>query len=270
MNELLGYTLLACMGIVLGLIGGGGSMLALPVLVYIMEIPTVTATAYSLFLVGSTAAVGAITQSIKKQVDWKAAMIFSIPSIPAVYLMRKWILPSLPEHLGKLPLSTLLMFLFAALMLVSGIMMITRRCEYCDKQLERKPLPRASYGIILLEGLLVGSITGLVGAGGGFLVVPALVMYANIPMRLAVGTSLLIIALKSMIGFVGDWQMLPSVDWKLLLMAGAAAFAGMLLGGRWNGKFREKTLKQYFGWGMISLSLIILMKEIMTLILTGL
>ena len=261
MGELIGYGLLVVMGIMLGLVGGGGSMLALPVLVYAMGIGAVTATAYSLFLVGVTAAVGAIAQGLKRNVDLKAALLFSLPSIPAVYIVRRLVLPSMPKELLGIGLNEWLMGLFAILMMVSGVLMITRKCEYCDKQIERKNIEKRNYGIILLEGLVVGAITGMVGAGGGFLVVPALVMYAQLPMRLAVGTSLLIIALKSMVGFVGDWEVLPSIDWNLLLVACALALGGMFLGAKWNGYFREKTLKRFFGFSMMGLSTFILLKE---------
>lgn len=260
--EYIGFVLMFGMGLMLGLVGGGGSMLALPVLVYVMNVSPVVATAYSLFLVGITAATGAAVQGSKQNVDFKAALLFAMPSIPVVYLVRRFLLPAIPLEIGGIEKDTLLMIFFALLMLLAGFLMLFRKCEYCDKQIGRNNIEVRNYGVIILEGLLVGTVTGLVGAGGGFLVVPALVIYANLPMRIAVGTSLLIIALKSAVGFIGDLEILTFIDWPLLFISSSLALAGMMVGARWNSRFREKTLKKFFGWNMLVLAGVILVYEL--------
>lgn len=200
----LGYAASVLMGLSLGLIGGGGSILTVPILVYLFGVDPVLATAYSLFVVGLTSLVGSYSHFRAGNVQLRTAIVFGIPSIIAVYAVRKFIVPIIPDpvfHIRSMELSkgTLLMVLFALLMLMASISMIRPTKQ---KAGESKATP--NYLIIFLEGLLVGGLTGLVGAGGGFLIIPALVLLAGLPMKQAVGTSLLIIALKSLIGFTGD------------------------------------------------------------------
>jgi len=223
--EIISYILAAIVGVSLGLIGSGGSILTVPILVYVMGIDPVLATAYSLFIVGSTALVGGVQSAIQKRVDFKTVLIFGIPSIAAVYATRMWLVPMIPQELfsiGSLVItkSIALMLLFAVVMILASISMI--RPGKNKEEDEHSPMTY-NYPMILVEGTLVGMLTGLVGAGGGFLIIPALVLLAKMPMKLAVGTSLFIIAVKSLIGFTGDLQGTQIIDWKLL--GGFTAFA---------------------------------------------
>jgi uncharacterized protein len=231
--ELLGYIASIFMGLSLGMIGGGGSILTVPILVYLFGIEPVLATAYSLFIVGLTAMFGGFGYLKKGEVDLKTGFIFAVPSFIGVYLTRRFVVPSLPDpvfSLGAVEISKslLIMLVFALLMLTASVSMIK------TKKPETKPnvplAPAKKFGLISLEGLLVGGVTGFVGAGGGFLIIPALVLLVGMPMKIAVGTSLFIIAAKSLIGFVGDLQGAAVIDWKLMLTVAAIAVVGLYLG----------------------------------------
>ena len=218
-------------GLSLGLVGGGGSILTVPVLVYLLGVEPVLATAYSLFIVGFTSAVGVYPKYKEGLVDVRTALIFGAPSIAAVFLTRKIIVPTIPAdilHFGDwvLTKSVLLMILFAGLMLAASISMI--RDAKKDNAESQHPLS-FNYPLIVLEGTVVGILTGLVGAGGGFLIIPALVMLTKLPMKKAVGTSLLIIAAKSLIGFTGDLSA-QTMDWSLLLAVTLMAVLGIFIG----------------------------------------
>ena len=214
---LLGYVGAVLIGVVLGLIGGGGSILTVPIFVYLLFIDPVLATAYSLFVVGVTAAVGAIRNIQKKLVDFKTAIVFAIPAFIAVYVTRKFIVPAIPEELFSVgdflvTKNIGIMVFFALIMFLASISLIRRKKGGEDSNEEQK----FNYPLILVEGLGVGVISGIVGAGGGFLIIPALVIFAKLPMKKAVATSLLIIAIKSLIGFIGDVENMV-IDWSFLL-----------------------------------------------------
>ena len=204
MQEILGYVLAVIIGISLGLIGGGGSILTVPVLVYLLYVDPVLATTYSLFIVGFTSLVGGVKAYIKKQVDFRAVSLFGIPSILTIFVARHFILPAIPEHIltinhFELKRGGFLMIIFAILMLVAAISMMNNRLEKLKGQNGERQDKTFS---LLIPGLLVGLVTGLLGAGGGFLIIPALVLLIKLPMKTAVGTSLLIIAINSTFGFV--------------------------------------------------------------------
>ncbi|MEO6541831.1 MAG: sulfite exporter TauE/SafE family protein [Ferruginibacter sp.] len=261
--EILGYCLAILVGISLGLIGSGGSILTVPILVYIMGVNPVLATAYSLFIVGSTALVGGVQSALQKRVDFKTVLIFGIPSIAAVYATRMWLLPVIPKELftiGSLVItkSIALMLLFAVVMILASVSMI-RPGKH--KQDENAP-GTYNYPMILLEGAVVGLLTGLVGAGGGFLIIPALVLLARMPMKLAVGTSLFIIAAKSLIGFIGDLQGNEVIDWKLLGIFTAFAVAGIFAGILLSKKIPGQKLKKGFGWFVLVMGIYIIVKEL--------
>ncbi len=262
--EILGYLLAIVVGISLGLIGSGGSILTVPILVYIMGVDPVLATAYSLFIVGTTALMGGIQNAFQKRVDFKTVLIFGIPSIVAVYVTRMWILPVIPDQLfsfGSLVItkSIGLMLLFAAVMILASVSMI----RPAKNKFQKGDEPRVyNYPMILLEGTVVGLVTGLVGAGGGFLIIPALVLLARMPMKLAVGTSLFIIAAKSLIGFIGDLQGNGIIDWKLLGIFTAFAVAGIFLGILLSKKIPGHKLKKGFGWFVLVMGIYIIIKEL--------
>jgi hypothetical protein len=261
MTMVFGFIGALLIGIVLGLIGGGGSILTVPILVYLLAIEPVLATAYSLFVVGSTAAVGAIRNIQNKLVDLKTAFVFAVPALIAVYTTRKYIVPAIPEELFTLGEYTVsknfgIMVFFALIMLLASFSMIKKRKEVLETEGEQK----FNYPLIVLEGFGVGIITGVVGAGGGFLIIPALVLLAKLPMKKAVATSLLIIAVKSLIGFIGDVQNL-TIDWTFLLSFSGLSIVGIFIGIYLNQFIEGNKLKKAFGWFVLFMAVYILLKE---------
>jgi len=251
-------------GVSLGLIGAGGSILTVPVLVYLAHVDPVLATAYSLFVVGSTALVGGIQNALKKRVAYKTALVFGVPSILAVYATRAWIMPAIPDQInlfGDLPLAkgTTLLLLFAGLMVITSISMIRSKPNLAA-ELESHPV-KTNYLLILAEGIGVGMLTGLVGAGGGFLIIPALVLFAGLNMKLAVGTSLFIIAAKSLIGFTGDVGLGTPIEWNFLLLFTAFSVSGIFIGMWMNNYIDGKKLKKGFGWFVLAMGIYMIVKE---------
>ncbi len=261
--EIIGYIASLVSGISLGLIGGGGSILTVPVLVYLFGVEPVLATAYSLFIVGLSSLVGAVPKYKQGMVNLKTALIFGIPSIAAVFTTRKFIVPLIPKEVFTIgdfvvTKSILMMVLFAILMVFASVSMIR------DKKKNEETgngEQKFNYPLILLEGAVVGLLTGLVGAGGGFLIIPALVLLSKLPMKQAVGTSLLIIAAKSLIGFTGDLSNY-TMDWKLLLTVTALAIAGIFIGDLLSKKIDGNKLKKGFGWFVLIMGIYIIVKEL--------
>lgn len=263
--EYLGYFLSILVGVSLGLIGSGGSILTVPILVYILAINPVVATAYSLFVVGSTALVGGIQNAIQKKVDFKTVIIFGIPSIIAVYLTRAFLVPLIPNNIiqiGEFVVTKeiFLMVLFAVVMIMASFSMIKQKNN--NDALKEEKLTY-NYPMILLEGSLVGILTGLVGAGGGFLIIPALVILAKMPMRLAVGTSLFIIAIKSLLGFLGDIKTGLTVDWHFLILFTLFSVIGIFIGTFLSKKIPNQKLKIAFGWFVLVMGFYIIFKELL-------
>ena len=266
--EILGYLASLLIGLSLGLIGGGGSILTLPVLVYLFGVSPTLATAYSLFIVGTASLVGAWPKHKEGLINYKTAIVFGAPSIAAVFITRKFILPAIPDSLftaGTLDVTKdlLLMVLFAILMVAASISMI-REGKPAQKSTEGPQ--QFNYPLILLEGTVVGILTGLVGAGGGFLIIPALVVLSKLPMKQAVGTSLLIIAAKSLIGFTGDLMGGKTMDWSLLLAVTAIAIAGIFIGNNLSRRINGAALKKGFGWFVLVMGTYILIERIITLL----
>lgn len=258
----LGYVGALLIGLVLGLIGGGGSILTVPVLVYLIGINPVLATAYSLFVVGSASLVGAIRNMQKGLVDFRTAIVFAIPAFIAVYVSRKYLIPAIPEEITQfgeflLTKNIAIMIFFAVIMLLASISMIRNNRKESDEEQEIK----YNYPLIILEGLLVGVVTGIVGAGGGFLIIPALVLLARLPMKKAVATSLLIIAIKSLIGFLGDAQNLE-IDWLFLGSFTFLSIVGIFVGIYLNQFIDGKKLKKGFGWFVLLMGVYIIIKEL--------
>lgn len=262
--EILGYLLAVLVGVSLGLIGSGGSILTVPILVYVMGVNPILATAYSLFIVGSTALIGGVQSALQKRADFKTVFIFGLPSIAAVYVTRMWLVPLIPSELftiGSLVItkSIGIMVLFAIVMILASISMIKPGKQSDEREVESM---KYNYPMILLEGAIVGLLTGLVGAGGGFLIIPALVILARMPMKLAVGTSLFIIAAKSLIGFIGDLQGAQLIDWKLLGTFTGLAVFGIFIGIYLSKKISGDKLKKSFGWFVLVMGIYIFVKEL--------
>lgn len=262
--EILGYIGAVIMGLSLGLIGGGGSILTVPILVYLFHIDTVLATAYSLFIVGFTSLIGSFSHMRLGNIHWRTAIIFGIPSILAVFATRAWLVPALPDPLfsvsGIAVSKALGLLIFFALLMVAAAYSMIKKQKTADDA--RNGELRFNYPLILGEGAVVGTITGLVGAGGGFLIIPALVLLAKLPMKQAVGTSLIIIAAKSLIGFTGDLRGDELIDWRFLGLFSAVAVIGILAGSMLSKRIPNEKLKPAFGWFVLVMGVYIIGKEL--------
>lgn len=328
--EILGFLSAIIIGVSLGMIGGGGSILTIPVLVYLFKVDPVLATAYSLFVVGVSSLFGSFTYMKKGLLNYKTAIVFAIPSLVAVFLtrkmlipylpdeliaiaggwgselwfglvlvlgivfsafvlmkwgihqhasflkvallmlpatlmvftMRQWVIPSLPENMLELGGFVLtknlaIMVLFALVMLGASISMIRGRTEPQTVDGSQK----LNVGIVVIEGVLVGTLTGIVGAGGGFLIIPALVIIAKLPIKQAIGTSLLIITVKSLIGFLGDVSN-QTIEWVFLLEFTGLSVLGIFIGAKFSDKVPGELLKKGFGWFVLVMAVFILFKEL--------
>ncbi len=259
-SALFGFATTILAGATMGLIGGGGSILTVPILVYLLEIPPVLATGYSLFVVGLSALVGFVNYFKLGLVNLKAGTIFAVPAFVGVFLARKFLVPALPVeifNLGNLLVGRdlIVMGVFATVMILASVSMIRGGGES-----EQEGELQLNYPMIALEGLIVGAVTGFVGAGGGFLIIPALVVLAKLPMKQAVGTSLMIIAVKSLFGFLGDLGN-QSIDWGFLALFCLLSIIGICLGTYLSRFVSSAKLKPGFGWFVLIMGLFILAKE---------
>lgn len=258
--EIIGYTSAVLIGISLGLIGGGGSILTVPVLVYLFGLDAFLAAEYSLFIVGISSAAGSLAYLKNGQVDLKTAVVFGIPSIISIFLTRIYIVPLIPAEVLRagdfaLTRNTFLLLIFAVLMIVASYKMIRKNKN------ENTAVIKENIFLAAGEGALIGVLTGLVGAGGGFMIIPALVGLLKIPMKTAVGTSLVIISLNSLIGFsssVGN----TVIEWKFLISIAGIAVIGIIIGSYFSGKIDGKKLKPAFGWFIMVMGVYIIFKEI--------
>lgn len=260
-TQIIGYIGALIVGLVLGLIGGGGSILTVPLLVYLLGYNPIIATAYSLFVVGTTSLVGTIQKFKEGLVDVKTGLAFSFPSFIAVYLSRRYLVTNIPETLFKVGDFTLtkdmsVMVFFAIIMLIASVSMIKK-----GKKQDAITSTKQPYYKTFIQGLTIGTITGLIGAGGGFLYVPALVLWANIPMKKAVGTSLIIVTINSLIGFTGDMQTLD-IEWTFLLTFTAISIIGIVLGTYLSKFISASKLKKSFGFFVLIMAFYIIYKEL--------
>lgn len=263
MESIIGYFAAGLIGISLGLIGGGGSILTVPVLVYLFHVEPTLATAYSLFIVGTTSLVGGVQSAMKHLVDFKTAVVFAIPSFIGVYVTRRYFVPLLPETLFTLGSFEVtrdigIMVFFAIIMLIAAISMIRNRGKETP---EDQPI-QYNYPMIMVEGLVVGALTGIVGAGGGFLIIPALVLFAKLPMKKAVGTSLIIIAAKSLIGFLGDVGSGQQINFEFIIIVSIIAIAGIFVGGYMSRFIESRKLKSGFGWFVLVMGIYVIFNEV--------
>lgn len=257
--EYLGYFISIIIGLSLGLIGGGGSILAVPILVYLFHINPEQATSYSLFIVGITAMVGSYSHYKLGNLKIKAALVFALPSVLSLLFVRDVILPRIPSivftvNSFEVSKNLMIMIVFAFLMIAASISMIRRSTP-------KEIVIRDGSIRIAAIGLLVGFITGFLGAGGGFLIIPALLFFANLPMKQAIGTSLLIIFINSLIGFAGDVLKGNEIHYELLLTISAIALIGMFIGTYLSKKTDGAKLKPAFGWFVLVMGIYIIIKE---------
>lgn len=257
MIEILGYIGALLIGLILGLTGGGGSILTVPILVYILSFSPVTAAAYSLFIVGTTSAFGASVNYFKGLVDFKTGFIFAIPSFIAVFITRKYIVKSIPEIIFQteniiISKDTFLMVFFAIVMFFAALSMLKKKKIEVEKQ--------SSLFILIIQNFIIGIVIGLIGAGGGFLIISSLVLFAKLPMKKAVATSLFIIAMNSLIGFLGDVQNII-INWQFLLSFTLITILGIFIGIRLNKFINESQLKKGFGYFVLIMAVFILLKE---------
>lgn len=256
-----GYIASILIGLSLGLVGGGGSILTVPVLVYLFGIDAMQATYYSLFIVGSTSLVGAYRHYRQGNVQLRVAGLFGVTSIATILLVRRFLLPLVPNVLftmGDMVVTrqTATMTLFALLMVAASLSMVRGNTEPVADEKNESKTPQ-----FVLAGIGIGVVTGVLGAGGGFLLIPALVLLLRLPMKQAVGTSLLIIALNSLSGFAGDLGS-ANINWQFLLTITGIAVAGILVGTRLSRNIPGHKLKKGFGWLVLIMGIYIFIREI--------
>lgn len=261
-SQIIGYILAVFVGITLGMLGSGGSILSVPILVYVMGIEPTLATAYSLFVIGTTSLVGGIHKAKQKLVDFNKVVLFGIPAVISVFITRKFIVPRIPNVIFTtenftLSKSILIMVVFAFVMIFASVRMIKPLKERIISDGEK-----LNYYKIATMGILIGLVSGFVGAGGGFLIVPTLLFFAKTPMKMAVGTSLFIVSLQSLIGFTGDIMGNQIIDWELLQMFTLASIVGIFIGNFISKKVEEEKLKTGFGWFVLTMGIYIIIKEI--------
>jgi uncharacterized membrane protein YfcA len=258
--EMVGYLLLIGVGLSLGMLGGGGSVLSVPILIYLFSLDVVLASAYSLFIVGSTSLVGVVLKGRNHLVDVAASLRLGIPSMIATFVTRKWIVCTIPDvvmHIGGFHMSkrSLILFVFATLIIVSSLLMIRRKSPNKDSV-----QGGAHTFVVILAGLLIGLFSGFAGIGGGFLILPALVLLLGLQFSTAVGTTLLIITVNSLLGFTGD-VMNQAIDWLFLFSITSLAVLGIFVGDTLNEFVSANQLKKSFGWVTIGAGVMILITE---------
>tara|TARA_A100001035_G_C27776484_1_gene499328 strand:+ start:1217 stop:2002 length:786 start_codon:yes stop_codon:yes gene_type:complete len=259
--ELIGYLCAILIGVVLGLLGGGGSILTVPIFVYILGVSPILATSYSLFVVGFTAMVGVYKNYKKSMVDVKTGVVFAVPAFIGVFIARKFLLPKIPNEIISvsnflLTKDIMIMLLFSVLMFIAAFFMIKGQKEInYREEIEHKNF------LLVFDGLIIGILTGIVGAGGGFLIIPALVFFTKLSMKKAVATSLMIISIKSLVGFTGDLGQLK-IDWLLLISFTAISVIGIFIGIYFNQFIQERQLKRGFGYFILTISILIIFNEL--------
>ncbi len=258
--EIIGFALSILIGISLGLIGSGGSILTIPILVYILNVSPSDSTTYSLFVVGISALVGSFNGAKNKLLDYKTALYFGLPSVISVFLMRKFLVPLLPNNLitfSDFTLTTdlLIMLVFSVLMILASFSMIQKR------KIIENDSQEINHNSLIIKGIFVGLLTGFVGVGGGFLIIPALLFTAKLPMKKAVATSLIIIVCNSLIGFLGSIAT-TTIQWNFLLLFTAFSVIGIFIGQFLSKKIANEKLKPLFGWFVLLTGIYIVIKEL--------
>ena len=260
MIHLAGYCLCVFIGFSLGLIGGGGSILAIPMLVFFFGIDPVLATTYSLFIVGVTAISGSIDHYKMRNIDYKTVLLFGIPSVIVLFIMRRWLLGFIPPTILRtdtwvLSKSLFIMIIFSITMLAAGWSMVKKKSYAHSPE-------KLSYSRLVVQGCITGAITGFIGIGGGLIIVPSLVLFAGLPMKRAIGTSFVIICINCLVGILGNFEVVESLNFIFLSVLAGLAVVGILIG-TWAIRFiPDKQLKPVFGWIILVLSIVIFIRII--------
>ena len=261
----LGYISAVFIGMLIGLIGGGGASLTVCVLVYLFHLSPVLATAYSLFTVGVVSFIGMISYIKNKQVDYKTILFFGIPALTGTFFARNTILPLMPDLIINTEAVVLsknmgIMILFSLMVVTAAIVMIFVKTKEGYRELNKY-----RYSLLIAQGVTVGLLTGLAGVGGGFLIIPAMVFLAKLPMKKAVGTTLVIVTIKSLIGFMGDLNNHVSMNWAFLFVFTVIAIIGIFIGIFVSNYISGTRLKLFFGWFLLVLGFFILVQEMLNL-----
>ena len=264
--EGLGYLFGVFIGLVLGMTGGGGSLL-LPTFTYLFDTPINLATAYTLILTGATAAIGAVPRIRNKEVDYGTAIALALPVLIGTLLVRGWLFDKVPATFGvggfTLGKRTFVMMIFASIVLLSWATMI----GLIGRDLKPNPNLRSEqplryFAILSVCGLAIGILTAFIGAGGGVMLVPLMVIVMGLEMRTVVGTTMLIVAIKSTIGFAGDlWTQGANIDGWFLAQFLAAMGVGVLIGSAVANRISPDTLKIGFAWFLLFIALFVIIKE---------
>ena len=261
--QIVGYVLGLLMGITLGLIGAGGSALTVPIMVFLFQLDATLATTYSLFIVGLTSLFGSFKQIKEKRIAWDFVLLFGIPSIFSIFVSRRYLLPAIPKDLfdlGSLTVSkdNLLLGVFSIVLMAASYSMIKKQ-EFKEQQSNEK----ANNFNLVLGGLVVGLVTGMLGAGGGFLIIPALVLWGKLPMKKAAATSLMIITINSILGFAFDEHGIRRIDWGHMFVFSVMAILGIFVGIKLSEKISGEKLKPIFGWFILAMGAFILVQQIL-------
>lgn len=264
MSEYIGYIITVVVGITLGLLGSGGSILTVPNLVYLFELNPMQATSYSLFIIGITSIIGTFPKIKNKLVNYRIAIIFGIPSMLSMFATRRLIMPQLPSTfqlpiIGEVEKDFVLMVAFAIVMILAAYSMITNKqkdCIDCGKKMEKNTL------LLVVQGAIIGMISGVFGAGGGFLIIPGLVIFAKVPMKNAVATSLFLVAINSLVGFGSDYQQFSTLNWNLLIVLTILSILGIIIGNSISKFISSEKLKPAFGYFILVIAGLILVQEL--------
>jgi hypothetical protein len=261
--QLVGYVLGLLMGITLGLIGAGGSALTVPIMVFLFQLDATLATTYSLFIVGLTSLFGSFKQIKEKRVAWDFVTLFGVPSIISIFVSRRYLLPAIPKDIFELSSlivtkDNLLLGVFSLVLMAASYSMIKKQ-EYKEQQSNQK----ANNFNLVLGGLVVGLVTGMLGGGGGFLIIPALVLWGKLPMKKAAATSLMIITINSILGFAFDEHGIRRIDWGHMFVFSVLAILGIFIGIKLSEKISGEKLKPIFGWFILAMGAFILVQQIL-------
>ena len=260
--DLAGFALVFFIGVIMGTIGAGGSILTSAVLVYVFCISPVLSASYTLLNVCTISIIGFVQYYRKGLVDINMGLLYALPTLLMVFCMRRFIMPAIPDIIFSnerftITKNLLVMLAFSLLMITIAWSMI-RRPVYTPAVNQKRP----SSFVMILPGIFTGLLTGFAGAGGGFVIVPALVFFGGLEIKKAIGTSLFIIAINTSTGFIGDYSAGVNYDWFFLIKLVAATVAGMVLSGRIMVKMSNEKLRRLFAYTILTMGCWVIIREL--------